>query len=340
MTLVLGVLNYFLMVECLSPMFSYYGGKQRLASRICALIPKHTVYVEPFSGSATIFFRKPFPKITSAQTYREVLNDIDNLIVNFYRVCQTRFSELEHILINTLYSREEYEKAKNIIKRKIDADDLWRAWAIFVAHNQGFAGTTTSWGYSVYGSTAMEWKSKLSSLNKYRDRFCGVYIECLDAIECIKRWDSPQTFFYCDPPYIKTEQQYHNKYTEEQFKELIYVLDNCQGSFILSTYQPEFQIPSNWECFKFKAYCSASGKGNIGKNRDKTRKATKEELGNRERIEYVYRRFNRVPVREDIQNLYESETFNCFCRKGEIKKELDFYIEEEKKESQQLAFDF
>ena len=30
----------------------------------------------------------------------------------------------------------------------------------------------------------------------------GVTIECLDYQECIRRYDSPGTLFYCDPPYL------------------------------------------------------------------------------------------------------------------------------------------
>jgi len=43
------------------PLLSYYGGKQRIASRILAEIEQipHTVYVEPFAGGATLLFAKP-----------------------------------------------------------------------------------------------------------------------------------------------------------------------------------------------------------------------------------------------------------------------------------------
>jgi len=47
---------------------AYIGGKNRLASRIIPLIPKHTTYVEPFAGGAQVFFHKEPSAI-------EILND-------------------------------------------------------------------------------------------------------------------------------------------------------------------------------------------------------------------------------------------------------------------------
>ena len=37
---------------------SYIGGKNRLATRLISLFPKHTTYVEPFAGGAQVFFHK------------------------------------------------------------------------------------------------------------------------------------------------------------------------------------------------------------------------------------------------------------------------------------------
>ena len=72
----------------MKPAFSYYGGKQRQVPNILPLLPKHTVYVEPFSGGAAVFFGKPWPDVSDGTHYREILNDMDGRITNFYRVCQ------------------------------------------------------------------------------------------------------------------------------------------------------------------------------------------------------------------------------------------------------------
>ncbi|MEJ5328486.1 MAG: DNA adenine methylase, partial [Candidatus Bathyarchaeia archaeon] len=73
-------------VKPMKPPFSYYGGKQKFSSKIIPLIPKHTVYAEPFCGSAAVFFKKPFPSVKDRGNYREAINDTNEWLVNFFRV--------------------------------------------------------------------------------------------------------------------------------------------------------------------------------------------------------------------------------------------------------------
>ena len=83
--------------------FGYYGGKQRMVSKILPLIPKHTVYIEPFFGGGSVFFRKPYPAISDNSHYREVINDFDERAINFFRVLQdkNKFEILQHKLFHT-----------------------------------------------------------------------------------------------------------------------------------------------------------------------------------------------------------------------------------------------
>ena len=98
----------------MKPLISYYGGKQRMAHNIIPLIPKHTVYVEPFAGGAAIFFLKPWPDLSDRDHYREVLNDKNGDLINLYRCFQDKekSERLIHRLEFTLYSRGEYVTAK------------------------------------------------------------------------------------------------------------------------------------------------------------------------------------------------------------------------------------
>src|SRR5438270_306331 len=63
----------------------------RIARQLVSLIPDHTTYVEPFAGGAQVFFHKPRSKV-------EVLNDLDDEIINFLRICQRHPQELSRVL--------------------------------------------------------------------------------------------------------------------------------------------------------------------------------------------------------------------------------------------------
>jgi len=82
------------------PPFSYYGGKQTLAPEIVKLFPEHNLYCEPFCGGAAVFFQKP--KDISGV---EVLNDTNQELINFFRVCQNDFVSLEKEIRISLHSR-------------------------------------------------------------------------------------------------------------------------------------------------------------------------------------------------------------------------------------------
>lgn len=281
-----------------------------MSSKIVPLIPKHTVYVEPFAGGAAVFFAKPWPKVSNNDHYREVLNDKDERIINFYRVLQTpaKRDELIERLQFTLHSEAEHKKAKDLSS----GTDVDRAWAYYVNSQQSFSNVLNAgWRRAVYGRNLQAtWTNKISQLPQYLDRLAAVGITCQDALTVIKQYDSPQTFFYCDPPYPHTCQGHYAGYTLQDFQDLVNTLNQCQGSFILSNYdQPDVDIPADWERFEFEA--TASSRGRVGYDRSKKRDETAQ---NRKRTEIVWRRFNRVPVREEIQKLYDTGAYDCFAK--------------------------
>jgi len=285
---------------------SYYGGKQRMASKIVPLIPRHTVYVEPFCGGAAIFFAKPWPKVTNTHHYREVINDHDKKLINFYQQLRDNGQALVDALQLTLYSEHEHQIAK-----ELDCEDkLEAARRYYVNVQQSFSNVlSTGWRRGVYGrNDAVTWANKVAQLPEYLDRMASVHITCDDALKVIKQWDSPQTFFYCDPPYPSAEQGHYGGYTLEHFQTLVSTLDACQGSFILSNYDQPIQMPKEWKRCEFDV--NATSTRTIGYDRSKKADESDE---NRKRTEVVWRRFNKVPVREEIQKLYDSGAFDCFA---------------------------
>ena len=82
----------------------YPGAKNRLAPWICEYIPRHDVYLEPYAGSLAVLFNKK-------RSHIETVNDIDEEIVNFFRVLRNQGEELCEAISLTPYSRTEYRVA-------------------------------------------------------------------------------------------------------------------------------------------------------------------------------------------------------------------------------------
>lgn len=287
------------------PLVSYYGGKQRLARWIVSLLPPHTVYCEPFAGGAAVFFAKGRPTVTNSHHYREVLNDHDASLITTYRCCQqpeTRQALLERLRY-TPYSRAEHQRAYQLL-RDPNASPLDRAWAKIVKIQQSFANVEHGgWKTGVFGrNDAATWHRWLQDLDAIFDRLIDVYLECDDALAVMARWDSPQTCFYLDPPYPGADQGHYAGYTLEDWARLVDAMQRCQGSIVCSGYPQSIEPRGHgWERFERQARCSASGQGQVGPSRARSRRATPEELGDRRRTEVVWRIDRSAGMRQELR---------------------------------------
>jgi DNA adenine methylase len=214
---------------------TYYGGKQRLAPDIIAMMPKHKIYCEPFFGGGAVFFRKPKAGI-------EVINDHDGQLINFYWCVQNKFDELSEMVRQTLHSEAMYKYAKDVWnERVIMASDVEKAWAVWLITNGSFAGSMQGgWKWcngSSGGHTGTFIKGKRSDFSeRLHQRLDDVQISCRDALKVIDDRDTPDTFFYLDPPYPNCYQGHYGGYTEEDLQKLLVKLCDLKGKFILSNY--------------------------------------------------------------------------------------------------------
>jgi len=183
------------------PILRYFGGKWMLAPWIIKHFPAHRIYVEPFGGAASVLMRKP-------RAYSEVYNDLDGEIVNVFRVLQdagTR-TQLEQLVRLTPFARREfelsYEPADDPVehaRRKIfrsmagfGSDALQATWTTGFRGNAQRSGTMP----------AHNWATYPEQLRAFGARLAGVVIECVEAERLIEMHDTPETLFYCDPPYV------------------------------------------------------------------------------------------------------------------------------------------
>lgn len=239
----------------------YYGGKQLMLGHILPLIPAHKSYTEPFFGGGAVFFAKP-------KSDFEVVNDTNGELINFYRVLQNNFPALKVKVNATLHSRKLHAAANSIYNMPELFDEVTRAWAVWVMSIQGFAGKLDScWGFN---KTSQSQLSKRISNAKYqfqeylKERLEAVQIECTDALEIISKYDSPEAFHYCDPPYYNSSLGHYGGYNKQDFEALLLTLSNCKGKFLLSSYPSdlltEFTTKHGWYTKEVNKTVAISGR--------------------------------------------------------------------------------
>ncbi len=205
---------------------AYIGGKNRIASKVIAIFPKHTTYVEAFAGGAQVFFHKePSPV--------EVLNDLDGEIVNFFRICQFHHEGLVRYLKFILVSRRWFAlfEAEN----PNALTDIQRAARLFYLQKNAFGGLIRNrkFHFSVANPSNFNPATIPKVLEKAHKRLERVQIECLPYAAILDRYDRPTTLFYLDPPYWNRK-LYRFNFTDDDFVALAERLRHLKGTFVLS----------------------------------------------------------------------------------------------------------
>jgi len=222
---------------------TYYGGKQRLLNTILSMIPPHKIYVEPFFGGGAVFFAKE-------PSYLEVVNDINDNIITFFRVCQNEstWQELNAKIQSTLFSEALFLQAKTIWNGYWPASDVERAWATWVCCNYAFNATPHGgWKWDMGTAGSHSGRVAAHKRNCFTkaifERLQYAQISCRNAINVLNERSSTDTFAYIDPPYIGCDQKHYHGYGDNEFEALLSELEqHYQGKFLLSTFANDLII--------------------------------------------------------------------------------------------------
>lgn len=207
---------------------AYIGGKSKLAKHIISLIPQHKTYCEVFSGAAWIFFSKEPSTV-------EVINDLDSDLIAFYRVVQYHPEEFLKQFKWLLTSREWFDDWKAQIEVR-GLTDIQKAARYYYIQRLCLGGKVKGRNYGV---TIDRTTPRLNlvrieeEMTAVHFRLLNVRVENLPWQDLIKRYDRPDTFFYCDPPYHGHPDYKHNLVLED-YIEMARVLSAIKGKFILS----------------------------------------------------------------------------------------------------------
>lgn len=225
----------------------YPGAKNRLAEWIVSYIPEHKVYLEPYAGSLAVFLNKP-------RSHIETVNDIHDEVVNFFKVVRDKGDDLYDRLKNTPYSRTEYDFSYQLMSTD---DDVERARKFCVRCWQGFGCSNVyhsgfkSGQQAVSPNPAKGWTQLPETIKEAIERLKGVQIEHLDAVELIKRYNTPDVFIYLDPPYLnrtRKDHLYKHEMSDKQHIELLEIIIKHPGKILISGYENDLynEMLQNW----------------------------------------------------------------------------------------------
>jgi DNA adenine methylase len=169
----------------------WIGGKSRLRKHVIALLPPHSCYVEPFAGAAWVLFGKPPSPV-------EVINDIDQELINFFRVVKEQPEKLIASFEWELVSRAEFKRLATLDLTKLD--EIQRAHRFYYLIMAGWGGEINYPRFQTSITDAGHGNRLIGALKTLRQRLEPVYqrlrtviIENLDWQACLDRYDRPGT---------------------------------------------------------------------------------------------------------------------------------------------------
>lgn len=194
--------------------FTRVGGKTTLRPHIIPKIPEHKTYVEPFLGGGAIYLgKKPSEK--------EVVNDKDTNLIKAWRelkkksnVDMKQYDTTDMNKLNSFYTSSATTGIPYLVKEIVKSKNT-------------FSGIGTG---KLYRNTSPY--TTLRQKKQYEERMKNTTILSMDYEKVIKKYDSPDTFFYLDPPYENSSRHYtHGKF---DFEKLASILRKMKGKFLLS----------------------------------------------------------------------------------------------------------
>lgn len=209
-------------------MWSSPAGKKKLAKRLAALLPPHRTYVEPFAGSAAVFFAKGPAEV-------EVLNDADIEIADAYRAIKRLTSEQLARLRRMSWTGAEARYKRIYDSKPSDAVVKLHRF-LYLAHFSYGKMRGRSFSPSLEGVTAQT----MDRVEACRPRLRNTRVFGGDYEKVVRKFDAADTLFFFDPPYPGYDVNVgESSFDEERFLE---TLKSLKGKFLL-TYGIRGKLP-------------------------------------------------------------------------------------------------
>ena len=209
-------------------LFGYPAGKVRFAASFVQKIPNHDTYVEPFCGSAAVFFAKPRSKV-------EALCDLSGEVIEVLRDVRD-LSDADVDLIRRLDWTSSRDRYVQLLRRDPRSRVARVHRFLYLARYsvvRGYFSRSRENGYDTAEAGKDLGRFFLKRIEFARERLRGVEIKRGDYQKIVERYDSENTFFFFDPPYLGTHSRFPggNDFDEQRFER---VLRGIKGRFVVT----------------------------------------------------------------------------------------------------------
>jgi len=208
-------------MERTKPILRWPGGKTRLLSDILPLIRPHRLYVEAFAGGLAVLLAKP-------PSPAEIVNDLNGDLVNLYRHAQYHLDALIREVEFTLTSRAELT---GLIEQP-GLTGLQQAARYLLRNRISFGGGGTSFAVSKTGQPSRE--GVLELLRRFNRRMDKVSVENLPFERLFTNYDSPETYWFLDPPYSVGKIDAYDAWTDARMSEFAARVHDLKGDYIVT----------------------------------------------------------------------------------------------------------
>ena len=207
------------------PIIPWVGGKRRLAETLIPNFPPHKCYIEVFAGGAALYFMRNPAEV-------EVINDINGELVNLYRVVKVHLEEFVHQFKYALSSRDVFKWQQDTPPETLT--DIQRAARFFYLQQHAFGGKVEGQTFGTATTTPPINLLRIEeSLSAAHLRLAGAFIENMDWLKLMRKYDRAHSFFYLDPPYWETE-GYGVDFGIEQYEKMADFMRSMAGKAIIS----------------------------------------------------------------------------------------------------------
>jgi DNA adenine methylase len=218
-------------VAATRPLAPYIGGKRNLAKRLVERIGAmpHRLYAEPFVGMGGIFLRR------TSRPPVEVINDISTDVATLFRILQRHYQAFVDMIRWQLSSRAEFDRLMRVDPATLT--DLERAARFLYLQRLAFGGIVDgkSFGVTRTAPSRFDLTKLAPMLEEVHDRLTGVTIERLPYADFVRRYDTPDTLFFLDPPYWGNEGDYGpGVFARDDFAALAELLGGIAGTFVMT----------------------------------------------------------------------------------------------------------